>query len=235
VRSPDRAACSQTSEPRAPAPDSQKRGIRLLRIKRKLFSHDPQRLAILSRLLAIVRRLPPNGRLLFFDIQPIAVNAYGGCRFSSAKRLILERRQRARGFFYLFLCYDLRSGRVHWAFLLGKSAKYVCQFMRRIRRWYPDQEIWIALDQDRAHPRKCGETRRTMRELKLRWISLPKGSPDDNPVETVFSDIQASILECGNDPDAKATQRRISAHLRNRNRRTDRHIQISYLPDTHKE
>jgi transposase len=107
--------------------------------------------------------------------------------------------------------------------------------MRRIRRRYPDQEIWIALDQDRAHPRKCSEARRTMRELKLRWISLPKGSPDDNPVETVFSDIKASILECSNDPDAETTQRCISTHLRNRNRRTDRHIQISYLPDTHKE
>lgn len=173
----------------------------------------------MSRLRALVRRLPPNGALLFFDIQPIAVKAYGGRHYSPAERLVLERRQKTRGFFYLFLCYDLRSGRVHWAFLPGKSAKYVCQFMRRVRRWYPYQEIWIALDQDRAHPRKCRETRRTMRELKFHWVSLPKGSPDDNPVETLFSDIQGSILECSNDPDAKTTQRRISAHLRNRNRR----------------
>jgi transposase len=207
----------------------------LRRIKRKLLSHDPQRLAILSRLRAIVRRLGPNGTLLFFDIKPVAVKAYGGRLYSSAKRLVLERRQKTRGFFSLCLSYDLRRGRVHWAFLPGKSAKDVCQFMRRVRDWYPDQEIWIGLDQDRAHPRKCRQTRRTMRELKLHWVSLPKGSPDDNPVETAFSDVQGSILECSNDPDAKTTQRRISAHLRNRNRRRDRHIQISYLPDTHKD
>ena len=205
------------------------------RIKRKLLSHDPQRLAILSRLRALVQRLVRNGTFLFFDVKPIAVKAYGGRRYSSARRLVLERRQRTRGFFYLFLCYDLRRGRTHWTFLPGKGAKYVCQFMWRVRRWHPDQEVWIALDQDRAHPRKCRETRRTMRELKMHWISLPKGSPDDNPVETLFSEIQTSILESSNDPDAKTTQRRIGAHLRNRNRRNDRHLQISYLPDTHKK
>ena len=33
-----------------------------------------------------------------------------------------------------------------------------------------------------------------MRRLKLHYISLPKGSPDDNPVETIFSDIQQNLI-----------------------------------------
>jgi hypothetical protein len=73
-----------------------------------------------------------------------------------------------------------------------------------------------------------------MRRLRLRWIMLPKGSPDDNAVETIFSDMPRMILDNSDDPDAWATQRRISAHLRSRNRRCDRRIRISYLADSHK-
>lgn len=68
-----------------------------------------------------------------------------------------------------------------------------------------------------------------MRGLHSHWISLPKGSPDDNPVETIFSDIQLMILDNSNDSNAKSTQHRISAHLRGRNRRRHRLIQVPYL------
>lgn len=105
--------------------------------------------------------------------------------------------------------------------------------MRRIRHWYPDAALWIVLDQDRAHPCKSHDTRQTMRELKLHWISLPKGSPDDNPVENIFSDIQLMILDNSNDPDIQTTQKRISAHLRGRNRRADRLIHVPYLLSKH--
>lgn len=167
--------------------------------------------------------------MVFFDIKPIAVKAYGGCRYTSAKRLVLERYQKTRGFFYLFAVYDVKQGRVRWAFYPSKDSKHVCRFMQRVRRWYPTQEVWVILDQDRAHPRKSRETRRTMRSLNIHWISLPKASPDDNAVETLFSDVQLSILDNSNDPDPQTTQRRISAHWRKRNRRQDRFINIPYL------
>lgn len=134
--------------------------------------------------------------------------------------------------FYLFLIYNVKTGRRRWAFMPGKGSEFVCRFMRQVRRWYPNQKAWVVLDQDRAHPCKSRQTRRTMRELKLRWISLPKASPDDNPVEAVFSDIQLMILDTSNDPDERTTKRRISAHLRGQNRRSDRHIRIPYLPDS---
>ncbi len=167
--------------------------------------------------------------MVFFDIKPIAVKAYGGRRYTSAKRLVLERRQKTRGFFYLFALYDVNQGYVRWAFYPSKDSAQVGRFMRRIRRWYPTQEVWVILDQDRAHPRKSRATRRTMRELKLHWISLPKASPDDNAVETLFSDVQLMILDNSNDPKPHVTQKRISAHWRKRNRRRDRFIAIPYL------
>jgi len=188
----------------------------------------------LARIQALWRHLPPGGRLLFFDVKPVTVKAYGGARYTAEHRLILGRPQKIRGRFYLFLEYDVASGKVHWAFLPGKDSRYVCQFMRRVRRWYPHGEIWVALDRDSAHPCKSRLTRRTMRQLHLHYVSLPKGCPDDNPVETLFSPVQTRILDSSNDPDAQATQRRISAYLRGHNRRKDRWIQISYLPDTHK-
>ncbi len=203
-------------------------------MQRTLRSRDPQRPAILARIRRIWRQLPRTGVLLFLDVQPIGVKAYGGRRYTSARRLALHRRQKTRGLFYLFVLHDVRSGRVPWAFLPGKSSRYVCQFMRRVRRWYPGVEVWIALDQDPAHPRKSRETRRTMRALRLHWISLPKASPDDNPVETIFSDVQLMVLDNSDDPDPRATQRRISAHLRGRNRRKDRQTRIPYLQDSHK-
>lgn len=167
--------------------------------------------------------------MLFFDIKPIAVKAYGGCRYTSAKRLVLERYQKTRGFFYLFAVYDVKHGRVRWAFYPSKDSEHVSRFMCRVRQWYPTQEVSVVLDQDRAHPRKSRKTRRAMRELKVHWISLPKGSPDDNPVETLFSDVQLMILDNSNDVDSPTTQRRISIHWRKRNRRRDRFVAIPYL------
>jgi transposase len=167
--------------------------------------------------------------MLFFDVQPIAVKAYGGRRYSSANRLVLEKYQKTRGFFYLFGLYDVKHGRVRWAFYMSKDSAVVCRFMRQIRRWYPNQTVWVILDQDRAHPCKARQTRQTMRALQIHWISLPKGSPDDNPVETLFSDVQLMILDNSDDPNPQATQKRIRQHWRRRNRRRDRFITIPYL------
>jgi transposase len=170
--------------------------------------------------------------LLFFDTKVVPVKAYGGRRYTSApRRPVLPRRQKTRGRFYLFAAYEVNTGRTRWAFPPGKGADEVCRFARRLRRWYPGVPLWLALDQDRAHPCKCRQARRALRALKIHWVSLPKGSPDDNPVETVFSDVQGSVLEASDDPDPRATQRRITAHLRGRNRRRDRRIRIPYLPD----
>jgi len=167
--------------------------------------------------------------LAFFDVQPIAVKAYGGRCYTTAKRLVLQRDPKTRGRFYLFLLYDVNHGCVHWAFYPGKGATYVCQFLRRIRRWYPGRPLRLALDRDPAHPIKARATRAMVRRLRLQWTSLPKRSPDDNPCETIFSDIQQNVLDTTNDPDQRTTKRRISSHLRARNRRSDRFIRISYL------
>lgn len=224
----------QSHQPPTPSASAEKGGLHLRRVRRKIISHDPRRRAILGRIRLIWRHLPPAGLLLFFDVKPIFVKAYGGRRYTSARRLILARHQKTRGKFYLFVIYEQGSGRIRWASLPGKSSEHVCRFRRQVRRWYPDQQVWLALDQDRSHPCKSRLTRRVMRELKLHWISLPKASPDDNPVETIFSDVQMMILDNSNDVDVKATQKRISAHLRGRNQRRDRRIGISYLWHSHK-
>jgi hypothetical protein len=105
--------------------------------------------------------------------------------------------------------------------------------MCQVRRWYPDQEVWAALEQDRAHPCTSRPTQRPMRTLRLRRISLPKGSPEDNPGGTLFSDIQLLILDNRTEADVATPQRRMSTHRRGRNRRKDRRIRISYLPGSH--
>lgn len=209
--------------------------MRLRRVERRLVSHDPRRRAILARIRWVWRHLPPRGALVFFDVQPIPVKAYGGRRFTSAKRLVLEKAQKTRGFFYLFAAYEVDTGRRRWAFYDGKSSEQVCRFMQQLHRWYPDQQVWVVLDRDSPHPCKSGQTRREMRRLQLHWVTLPKGSPDDNPVETIFSDIQLMVLDNSNDPDVKTTQRRISRHLRRGNRRKHRRIHIPYLHGLHKD
>lgn len=163
----------------------------------------------------------------------IAIKAYGGGQYTSARRLVRARRQQTRGVFYLFLAYDVGSGKVHWRYYPGKSSGYVSRFMKQVRRWYPAGAVWVALDQDRPHPRISRTTRRAMRQLDLHWISLPKGCPDDNPVEAIFSGLHARVLESSDDLDLVTTQRRLSAVLRARNRRADRWVRIPYLPDAH--
>ncbi len=208
--------------------------MRVRHIKRKLISHDPRRRAILARIRLIWRQLPPEGVLLFFDEKVITVKAYGGWRYTAAKQLTMERAQKTRGKFYLFGLYEVNTGRRRWAFYEHKCSDEICYFMRQIRRWYPKQPLWIALDRDTTHPCKSGQTRRLMRQLKLHWITMPKGSPDDNPVETIFSDIQLMVLDTSDDPDVETTQRRISLHLQKLNRRRHRRIRIPYLFDSHK-
>lgn len=110
-------------------------------MQRKLLSPDPQRAAILARIRWIFRHLPSGGQLLFFDVKPVAVKAYGGRRYTTAKRLVLARNQKTHGHFYLFVSYETGSGRVHWMFLPGKGAKYVAQFLRHLRKWYPDVPV----------------------------------------------------------------------------------------------
>lgn len=212
----------------------EKKGIRFRRVRRKLISTDPRRWAILRRLRFLWRHRRRGEILVFFDVQPITVKAYGGRRYTSARRLVLPAAQKIRGRFYLFLVYEVNRGMVHWAFLSSKDAAAVCGFMRRLRRWYPHQRVRVALDRDPAHPCKAQRTRRTMRQLRLRWTTMPKGSPDDNVAETIFSDIQQMILDNSNDADSPATQRRLSAHLRARNRRHDRRIKVWFLPDIHR-
>jgi transposase len=180
----------------------------------------------------VFQHLPPNGVLVFFDVKPITVKAYGGRRWSS-KRLILRKYQKTRGRFYLFALYDVKSGRVRWRYYHGKDSTYVIRFMQQVRRWYTEAEVWVVLDQDSAHPRKSKETRRVMRELKLHWISLPKASPDDNPCETIFSDVQLNVQDNSDDPDERTMRKRISHRLNRRNCRRNRFIEIPYLWDSH--
>jgi hypothetical protein len=167
--------------------------------------------------------------LLFFGVQPITVKAYGGRCCATARRLVLARRQWPRGRFALLAFYEVNTGRVRWPFATTKDTAAICALMWRTRRWYPVHEVWIGLGQDPAHPRKSQETHRVMRVLRLHWLRLLKASPDDTPVETLFSDIQLHVLEHRDDPDVWMTRYRISAHWRGRNRRHDRRIRIGYL------
>jgi hypothetical protein len=235
TRLPAPPASGPGDQPGTLTTGAQKRGFRLRRVRRKLLGDDPQRSAILRRLRQQWRQRPRGGVFVFFDVQPITVKAYGGRRYTRQQRLVLARNQKTRGRFYLFTLYEVNHGRTRWAFFPGKGAKFVCQFLRRVRRWYPGQSVRVALDRDPAHPCKAQATRRLMRSLHLHWTTLPKRSPDDNPVENIFSDVQQRVLDNSNDADAPTTQGRISGHLRARNRRPDRSIRIGYLGDSHKK
>jgi hypothetical protein len=212
-----------------------KKGISPAPCPAQAAGYDPQRPAILRRLRFQWRHRPRGGILGFFDVQPITVKAYGGRRYTRERRLVLARNQKTRGRFYLFTFYEVNQGRTRWAFFTGKGARFVCQFLRRLRRWYGTKNVRVALDRDPAHPCKAEATRRLMRSLHLGWTSLPKRSPDDNPVETIFSDVQQRVLDDSNDADARTTQRRISRHLQARNRRPDRFMRIGYLKVSHKK
>jgi hypothetical protein len=171
---------------------------------------------------------PHGSVLLFFDVKPVAIKAYGGRRYSK-KRLVLSGSQKTHGLIYLFVAYEYNSGRRLWGFYPGKSSRYVCRFLKKIRSRYGKRELRLALDRDSPHPIKCARTCRQLRALGIRWTSLPKGNPDDNPVETIFSDVQQMVLDTSSDTDPAVTQRRISGHLQGCNRRPNRRIRVSYL------
>jgi len=100
------------------------------RVQRKLISHDPQRPAIMARIRRIWRQLPRRGRLLFFDVKPVAVKAYGGRRYTSAKKLVLPRAQKTRGGSISSSRMMPFPGAFIGPAILAKVRNYVCQFMR---------------------------------------------------------------------------------------------------------
>lgn len=180
----------------------------------------------------MIRHLPRGSVVLFLDEKgPITVKRYGGYRWTTEKQLILPKYQKTRGKFYLFAAYELFQGRVHWKFYEHATSLEFVAFLRQIRRWYPHQHILVVLDSDTIHPQKSGDSRREMRRLKMHWLSLPKGNPDDNPTETVFSVLQREGIAGSNAPNTVEQQRRISRSLRRRNRRQDRFIRLGYLKD----
>jgi transposase len=148
--------------------------------------------------------------------------------------LVLPRQQKTRGRCSVFAVYEVNRERVRGAFLPGQRSLFVIGFLRQIRRWYPEPEVWVVWEQEGAHPCQWRATRQAMRERKRHGGSLPQGSPDDHPVETLFSDGQLMILDNSNEAEALATKRRISAHGRGRKRRRDRHIRIPYRGDSDK-
>ncbi len=180
----------------------------------------------------MIRHLPRGSVVLFLDEKgPITVKRYGGYRWTTEKRLILPKHQKTRWKFYLLAVYDLFQGRVRWKFDDHETSVEFIAFLRQIRRWYPQQYILIVLDSDTIHPQKSGESRREMRRLQIHWLSLPKGNPDDNPTETVFSVLQREVIAGSNAPDTGEQKRCISHSLQRRNRRKDRFIQLGYLKD----
>ncbi len=160
---------------------------------------------------------------------PITVKRYGGRIWTTARRVVLPKCQKTRGKFYLYGVYELFTGRVRWQYYDYKRSEQFIAFMRTIRRWYPGHYILVILDQDTTHPQKCIASRQEMRRLKIHWLSLPKASPDDNPIETVFSVLQGEVLAGSNAPDVLAQKRRVSRALRRRNQRKDRFIRLGYL------
>lgn len=143
--------------------------------------------------------------------------------------------QKTRGKCYLFGAYELRSGRIHWKYYARSRSEEFMAFMRQVRRWYPHQYLLVVLDQDTTHPQKCAASRNEMRRLKIRWLSLPKGSPDDNPIETVFSLLQRDVLAGSDAPDLSTLKGRVSRYLWLRNRRKNRCVRLAYLDDFHKQ
>jgi hypothetical protein len=45
-----------------------------------------------------------------------------------------------------------------------------------------------------------------MRRLRVQSASLPEGGSDDNPDETIFSDVQQKIRDTSDDPDENGTK-----------------------------
>lgn len=166
---------------------------------------------------------------------PITVKAYGGARWTKAKRLVLPKPQKTRGKFYLFGVYELGAGRMRWKYYDRNRSDEFIPFMRELRRWYPHPYLLVILDHDTTHPQHCAASRRELRRLKIHWLSLPKGSPDDNPIETVFSGLQQGILAGSNAPNVAELKRRISRYLWQRNRGKNRFVQLAWLDDFHNQ
>jgi transposase len=205
------------------------------RIKRKVYTDDPRRKVILARISWAIRHLPPRAVVLFMDEQgPITVKRYGGSVWTTAKRVVLPKYQKTRGKFYLYGLYELFTGRLRWRYYDRRRSDEFIAFMRELRRWYPSQYILVILDQDTTHPQKCLASRQALRRLKIHWMSLPKKSPDDNPIETIFSLLQRAILAGSDAPDVRELKRRISRFLWQLNRRKDRFVHLGYLDDFHK-
>ena len=110
-------------QPGTLATTAQKRGIHCRHIQRKLICTDPQRSGDFGPdsghwAASATRRPPAVFRCQTGDGQSLWRTAV----HVAQRRLVLGRPQKTRGRFYLFLVYEVTSGKVHWAFLPGKDS-----------------------------------------------------------------------------------------------------------------
>ena len=185
-------------QPRAPAPGAEKRGYTLRRVRRKLFSTDPNRHLILHRLRTWWHNRP-RGAILAFSM--CSRSRQGVCRrtLHTGQTLGTAAEPEDPGA-VLLLFLPGQPGPCPLG-LLSRQGGEVCLSLPAAGA----SVVSPAGGADRLGSRSGGSikarmTRRTMRQLRLRWTSMPKGSPDDNPAETIFSDIQQNILDNTDDP-----------------------------------
>ena len=111
-----------------------------------------------------------------------------------------------------------------------------------IRSWDPDQQRfagwYVNLEAEWVRTPIGFDTRELILDVTVAddlssWCLKDEDELQWAQDEGIFSDIQQMILDNSNDAEVQTTQKRISAHLRGRNRRKQRRIRIAYLPDSH--
>ena len=140
----------------------------------------------------------PNRIVFSFDEKAkIAIKEFKGYAYTKQKKIYYPEKQKVKGLLEMPAAINIHTGKIHYWFFDWKNSFIVIECFEDLLRKYPDKEIYVILDNWRAHTSK---TIQIWEDLHPRFhlVYLPTKASWMNMIERVFGKLDKDILQNSN-------------------------------------
>lgn len=195
-------------------------GISWQNTKTWKHSKDPEFTAKKNRILALYDNPPADGRVICVDeFGPLNLQPRPGRGwFPRARpRRLRATYHRTGGVRQMFAALDLGSGQMFYRFRDRKRWTEFGDFLRQLRRRFPDGKLYIVCDN--YSPHKKAEVRAWCADNNVELVFTPSNASWLNWIECEFTALRYFTLNGSDYPSHDAQQRAIAGYIRWRNKR----------------
>ena len=143
--------------------------------------------------------MPPLNSIVFsFDQKAkIAIKQYTGSVYTRENLVKHPDKQKTRGLLELPAAINIHTGQIHYWFYDWKNSFIVIECFEDLLRFYPNQDIYIILDNWSAHTSHVLHVW-TYFHPRLHLVYLPTNASWMNMIERVFAKYDKDVLQNSN-------------------------------------